>query len=112
MSPSTFQKALSENIKQKIVYLQNSAHPLKAVFLSGVWSLLSHDHDPLIVQHRDGKHGYPAGNRGFKSAMTLLWILTRVCCHKPASVDKLHGLHSQRRGDDVVRVVTAPPHHH
>lgn len=49
------------------VHLQNSAHPLKAVLLSGVRSLLCHDHDPLIVQHRDGEHGYPAESIVFRA---------------------------------------------
>lgn len=30
----------------------------------------------------------------------------------PAPVHKLHGLHSERRGHDVVSVVPAPPDHH
>lgn len=49
--------------------LQYTAHPLEAVFLCGVGSLLGHHHDPLVPQHRHREHGYPAGGgRGETSA--------------------------------------------
>ena len=41
------------------VYLQHSAHPLEAVLLCRVRSLLRHHHHPLIVENRDGEHGDP-----------------------------------------------------
>lgn len=40
-------------------YLQYSAHPLETVLLRGVGPLLGHHHDPFIVEHGDGEHGYP-----------------------------------------------------
>ena len=46
-----------------VIYLQHAAHPLEAVLLRGVGSLLGHHHDPLVPQHRHGEHGYPAGRR-------------------------------------------------
>ncbi len=50
---------ITVHIHKMRVYLQNSAHPLEAVFLGGVGPLLCHDHDPLIVKHSDGEHCYP-----------------------------------------------------
>lgn len=44
-------------------YLEHAAHPLEAVLLCGVWSLLSHNHDPLVMQDGDREHGYSVGQR-------------------------------------------------
>lgn len=46
------------------IYLQDAAHPLEAVLLRGVGSLLGHHHDPLVPQHRHREHRYPAGTEG------------------------------------------------
>lgn len=40
-------------------HLKDTAHPLEAVFLRGVWSLLCHNNNPLIMKHRHRKHSYP-----------------------------------------------------
>lgn len=50
--------------------LQDATHPLEAVFLGGIWPLLSHHHDPLISQHGHRKHGYPAATNTRKHLQT------------------------------------------
>lgn len=39
-------------------YLKNSTHPLKTVFLCGIWPLLSNNNYPFIMQHTHWKHCY------------------------------------------------------
>lgn len=43
----------------EMVYLKHPAHPLEAVFLTGVWPLLCHNNDPLVIENSDRKHGDP-----------------------------------------------------
>ena len=50
-----------EGLGAGVSYLQHPAHPLEAVLLCGVWPLLSHDHDPLVMQDGHRKHGYSVG---------------------------------------------------
>lgn len=40
-------------VNNDMIYLKHSTHPLEAVLLTGIWSLLCHDHDPLIIEYSD-----------------------------------------------------------
>lgn len=44
-------------------YLKHPAHPLEAVLFAGIWPLLRHNHNPLIVEHCDWKHSDPDKHR-------------------------------------------------
>lgn len=62
--------------KSRAQYLKDTTHPLEAVFLRGVRSLLCHNDNPLIMQHWHRKHSYP-GTHNVKQQLHLVdtvWI--------------------------------------
>jgi hypothetical protein len=48
--------ATSEHKDPEYAYLQDTAHPLEAVFLRGIRSLFCNHHDSLIIKYRHRKH--------------------------------------------------------
>lgn len=66
-----------------VTYLQHTAHPLEAVFLRGVRSLLGHHHDPLVPQHCHRKHGYPAGATTVKRQHDQVFKTAKHTCSCP-----------------------------
>lgn len=69
-----FYKHVNSKINQSktknIEDLEDTAHPLEAVFLWGVWPLLCHYDDPLVVQYRHRKHCDP----GEQSNTVTNWL--------------------------------------
>lgn len=48
---------------------------------------------------------------GFNTSSPSLYISEFPSSNSPSPVDKFHRLHRQRRGNDVIGVVSAPAHH-
>lgn len=46
-------------MRLEMVYLKHPAHPLEAVFLTGIWPLLCHNNDPLVIENSDRKYSDP-----------------------------------------------------
>lgn len=83
-------------VHEMCAYLQNSAHPLEAVFLGGVGPLLRHDHDPLIVKHGDGEHRYPEAQTHGVSMLLSLAPYHELRILQPVVHQRRHKTHSNR----------------
>lgn len=86
-----FYKHVNSKINQiktkNIEDLEDTAHPLEAVFLWGVWPLLCHHDDPLVVQYRHRKHCDP----GEQSNTVTNWL---SCSTRSANFHIFHAASS------------------
>jgi len=78
-------QAVDANVVDAVYRLQHFAHPLEALFFRGIWPLLSHNHNSFISEHLHRKHS------------------------NSATIDKLHGLNSEHRRNQIIRIMPSAP---